>query len=494
MLYLLAELGAAARAQVPAFGRLRLSSSKSLDTDTLPPLTRVIPMFRRAYVRIKGICAPQRPMLDPTTCAQAQASSEGPANAVRSRRTMNFSEAVAISTSSLWAHKLRSVLTLVGVVIGVSAVIAVVSLINGANQYVATRVFRLGADVFGLSKQPSIITNVDDWLEFQKRKRLTYDDFQAVREQCKSCKDIGASLGGRVEVKSGLNSLKDTNLRAWTPQMAELYDVDLVAGRHMTEADLSSVAPVCVIGMDVVENLLPTIDPLGREVRWNNVPCQVIGVGKKEGSALGNSLDNWIIVPLSTYNKEYGNQQNSLRITVRAASAARIQASVDEVRQIMRGRHHLTYHAKDDFAIETSDSFLSLWKDISSSFFAVTIAIASISLVVGGIVIMNIMLVSVTERTREIGMRKAVGARRIDILRQFLIESSTIAVIGGALGVLLGVMVAGMVSWLTPLPSAVRLWSVLSGLAVALSVGLFFGTYPAAKAAKLDPVEALRSE
>jgi putative ABC transport system permease protein len=205
-------------------------------------------------------------------------------------------------------------------------------------------------------------------------------------------------------------------------------------------------------------------------------------------------LDNWIILPLSIYNKEYGNQQTSLRITVRAASAARIQASVDEVRQIMRGRHHLTYQAKDDFAIETSDSFLSLWKDISSSFFAVTIAIASISLVVGGIVIMNIMLVSVTERTREIGMRKAVGARRIDILRQFLIESSTIAVIGGALGVLLGVAVAGTVSWLTPLPSAVRLWSVLSGLAVALSVGLFFGTYPASKAAKLDPVEALRSE
>jgi len=183
---------------------------------------------------------------------------------------MNFSEAVAISTSSLWAHKLRSVLTLVGVVIGVSAVIAVVSLINGANRYVATRVFRLGADVFGLSKQPSIIRNVDDWLEFQKRKRITYDDFQAVREQCKSCKEIGASLGGRVEVKSGLNSLKDTNLRAWTPQMAELYDVDLVSGRHMTEADLSGAAPVCVIGMDVVENLLSNVDPLGKEIRWNN--------------------------------------------------------------------------------------------------------------------------------------------------------------------------------------------------------------------------------
>src|SRR5690349_5540893 len=376
--------------------------------------------------------------------------------------TMNLSEAVAISASSLWAHKLRSVLTLIGVVIGVAAVIAVVSLINGANQYVATRVFRLGADVFGLSKQPSIITNVDDWLEFQKRKRLTYDDFEAVRDLCKSCKVIGASLGGRVEVKSGLNSLKDTNLRAWTPQMPELYDVDLVAGRHITDADLNSAAPVCVIGMDIVENLMPGVDPVGKEVRWNNIPCEVIGIGKKEGSSLGTSLDNWIILPLSTYNKEYGNQQTSLRVTARAGSAANIQLTVDEVRQIMRGRHHLPYDTKDDFAIETSDSFLSLWKSISGSFFIVTIAIASISLLVGGIVIMNIMLVSVTERTREIGVRKALGARRGDILRQFLVEAVVLSLVGGALGVALGSSIALLVGLVSPLPAAV------SGLAVGL--------------------------
>src|SRR5713226_5077124 len=203
--------------------------------------------------------------------------------------TMNLTEAVAIATSSLWSHKLRSVLTLIGVVIGVTSVIAVVSLINGANQYVATKVFRLGADVFGLSKQPSIITNVDDFLEFQKRKRITYDDYEAVQELCKSCKDVGASQGGRVETKSGLNSLKDTNLRAWTPQIAELYDVDLTGGRHMTETDLHSAAPVCVIGNDLVENLLPGVDPVSKEIRWNNVPCEVIGIGKKEGSSLGTS-------------------------------------------------------------------------------------------------------------------------------------------------------------------------------------------------------------
>jgi putative ABC transport system permease protein len=410
--------------------------------------------------------------------------------------TMNFTEAVAIATSSLWAHKLRSVLTLIGVVIGVTAVIAVVSLINGANQYVETKVFNLGADVFGLAKQPSIITNVDDYLEFQKRKRITLDDFQAVREFCKTCKLVGASLGGRgrVEVKSGLNSVKDTNLRAWTPQMAELYDVDLIAGRHITDSDLSAASPVCVIGQDLVDNLLPGADPVGKEVRWSNVPCQVIGVGKKEGSTLGTSLDNWIILPLSTYSKVLGSQQDTLRVTCRAKSAQNIQDTVDEVRQVMRGRHHLAYGAKDDFSVETSDSFLSLWKSISGTFFVVTIAIASISLIVGGIVIMNIMLVSVTERTREIGLRKAMGARRSDILRQFLIESSTISLIGGAAGVVLGVFAAKMVSWLSPLPSAVQLWSVMGGLIVALSVGLFFGTYPASKAAKLDPVDALRSE
>jgi putative ABC transport system permease protein len=407
---------------------------------------------------------------------------------------LQLGEAVSIAASSLWAHKLRSVLTLIGVVIGVAAVIAVVSLINGANQYVATKVFNLGADVFGLAKQPSIVTNVDDWLEFQKRKKITYEDYAAVRSQCKSCKEIGASLGGRVEIRSGLNSLKDTNLRAWTPEMAQLYDVDLAEGRHMTDADLHAAAPVCVIGRDIADNLMPGIDPVGKEIRWNNITCQVIGVGKKEGSSLGTSLDNWIIMPLATYMKDYGSQQDSLRVTSRAGSAAKIQDSVDEVRQIMRGRHHLPYGAKDDFAIETSDSFLSLWKDISQSFFLVTIAIASISLVVGGIVIMNIMLVSVTERTREIGIRKAMGARRSDILMQFLIESSTVAVVGGALGVILGVMAAKLVSLVSPLPSAVQLWSVVGGLVVALGVGLFFGTYPASKAAKLDPVEALRSE
>jgi putative ABC transport system permease protein len=406
---------------------------------------------------------------------------------------MNLGEAMEIAAASLWAHKLRSALTLLGVVIGVTSVIAVVSLINGANSYVATKVFNLGADVFGVAKQPYIVTNVDDFLEYQKRRKITLEDYEAVREQCRSCSDVGASVGGRMETRSDLNSLKDTNLRAWTPSMARLYDVELESGRHMTDNDYQGTAPVCVIGWDLVENLMPGVDPLGKEVHFENNVCQVIGVGKKVGTVLGQSRDNWIIIALTAYRKSYGTQ-DSVRITCRTANAARIENSEDEVRQIMRGRRHLGYGAKDDFTLETSQSFLSLWSDISSAFFKGTIAIASVALVVGGIVIMNIMLVSVTERTREIGLRKSLGARRGDILLQFLIESSTIGAVGGTVGALLGIFLAKFVSWVTPLPSAVEIWSIVAGLSVSVGVGLFFGIYPASKAARLDPVVALRAE
>ena len=410
-----------------------------------------------------------------------------------SKATMSLGEAVEIAAASLWAHKLRSVLTLLGVVIGVTSVIAVVSLINGANSYVAEKIFNLGADVFGVARGPSILTNVDDYLEVQKRKKITLEDYESVRDTCRGCKDVGASVSRVVEVRHGINSIKDTHLRAWTPSMARLYDVELRAGRHITESDRTRAAPVCVIGWDIVDNLFPGLDPIGREVRINNDACQVVGVGKKLGSALGNSRDNWVVAPITTYRKSYGTQQ-TIRITVRAPSPAQMDATIDEVRQIMRGRRQLTYAAKDDFTIETSQSFLSLWNSISSAFFAGTILIASISLVVGGIVIMNIMLVSVTERTREIGLRKSIGARRRDILLQFLIEASTISAIGGLWGVLFGVLLAEFVSWVSPLPSAIKTWSVVAALLVSTSVGLFFGIYPASKAARLNPVEALRAE
>jgi putative ABC transport system permease protein len=410
------------------------------------------------------------------------------------KASMTFAEAMRISSASLWAHKLRSALTLLGVVIGVMSVVAVVSFINGLNSYVAEKIFNLGADVFLVNRGPTIVATIDDYLMTQKRRKFTLEDYQAVRDACRGCLEVGASLNHtNAEIKYGTNYLKDTNARGWTPSMTRLYDVDLTAGRHITDADLSRAAPVCTVGWDIVDNLLAGTDPLGRTIRVDGVECRVIGVGKKLGSALGQSRDNWVILPITTFQKEYGNQQ-SLRIWGKANGPERLDSTMDEVRQVLRGRRHLAYGAKDDFVIETNQSFLALWAGLTSAFFGVTVVIASISLVVGGIVIMNIMLVSVTERTSEIGLRKSVGARRRDILLQFLIEASTLSAIGGIWGILLGVLLAKLVSWVTPLPSAIETWSIVLGFLMATSVGLFFGIYPASRAARLDPVVALRAE
>jgi len=409
---------------------------------------------------------------------------------------MSLGEAVQIAAASLWAHKMRSVLTLLGVVIGVSAVIAVISLVQGANTYVAEKIFNLGTDVLVLSRGPAVPTNIDDFLETQKRKKITLEDYYALRDNCTHCLQVGAALyHTNAETKYGMNYLRDTILRGWTPSMITMFaeDYEVTAGRHMTELELARSAPVCAIGWDLVENLFAGVDPIGKELRVDGQPCEVIGVGKKLGSALGSSRDNWVILPITTFQKWYGTQ-DSLRIFGKAGSAGALEPTIDQVRQIMRGRRHLAYATTDDFTIETQESFLSIWAGISSGFFAVTVAISLISLVVGGIVIMNIMLVSVNERTREIGLRKSVGARRSDILLQFLVESATLAAVGGLWGVLLGVLLAKLVSWVTPLPSAIQTWSVVAGLTVATTVGLFFGIYPASKAARLDPVVALRAE
>src|SRR5713226_5405511 len=311
------------------------------------------------------------------------------------RQTMHFGEAVEIAAGSLWAHKLRSVLTLLGVVIGVSAVIAVVSFINGLNSYVAEKVFNLGADVFLITRGPIIPLNIDDYLEAQKRKKLTMEDYEAVRAACRSCQEVGAATrSDTTEVKFGKDYLRDSVLRGWSPAMPRIYDVEITAGRYITDGDVRAAAPVCTVGWDIVDNLLPAMDPLGKEIHVDGQPCQIIGVGKKLGSALGQSRDNWVILPITRYQKSFGTDQ-SIRIWGKAHSPERLDATIDEVRQILRGRRHLAYGAKDDFEVDTNQSFLTLWSGISSAFFGVTIAIASISLVVGGIVIMNIMLVSV---------------------------------------------------------------------------------------------------
>jgi putative ABC transport system permease protein len=409
---------------------------------------------------------------------------------------MNSIEAIRIALQSLWANKLRSVLTLLGVVIGVAAVIAVVTFVEGINTYVAEKIFNLGADVFIIFKVSPALTNVDHYLEAEKRKDLLMEDYQTVRDACRHCVYVGAAVRNNSgHVKYAEQSITDTTVQGITPSMAPIYDTDLTAGRMLNETDLNNKSPVMVVGTDIVEHLMTGTDPLGKEVRLDGWTYQVIGVGKKKGKTMGQSQDNYVMIPITAYLKQYGVHNQNIRISGKAASAGPpLNVAIDEARAALRASRHDRPEAEDSFDVETNASLLGVWADFSSTFFIATIGIACISLVVGGIVIMNIMLVAVTERTREIGIRKALGARRADVLLQFLIEAVTLAVMGGAFGVLLGVTIAETITLLIGMPSAIKLWAVAAGLIVSASVGVFFGVYPARQAAKLDPIVALRFE
>ena len=408
---------------------------------------------------------------------------------------MTVSEAIRIALLSLWANKLRSVLTLLGVVIGVSAVIAVVTFVNGINGYVAEKVFNLGADVFIIGKMPNVITDPDTFIEANKRKDITMEHYQAILDECTACKVVGAAIRNFTgKVVYGTENSTDTIVRGWTPTMQPIYDLDVVMGRPLNESDENNASQVVIIGQDIRENLMAGTDPLGKEIKVDGHVYTVIGVGKKEGKTLGQSRDNYVIMPISTWFKAYGSH-NSVSIWAKGFDVgAPMEQAIDQSRVILRARRHDLLGEKDSFVIETNSSFLSLWANLSGTFFIVMIVIASISLIVGGIVIMNIMLVSVTERTREIGIRKALGARPRDVMRQFLIESSTMALIGGLIGVLGGILIAEGVTAAIGMPSAIKLWAIFAGLLVSASVGIFFGVYPARKAAKLDPIVALRFE
>jgi putative ABC transport system permease protein len=407
---------------------------------------------------------------------------------------METKEAFRIAVQSLWANKLRSVLTLLGVVIGVASVIAVVTLVNGARTYVATKVNKQGADVFTISQRPAIVNNYADYIRYMKRKILSLDEYRAMQQECSLCEQVGALQSTVGKIVYGSQSSTDTQIRGYTALMPEMQNLNIVEGRGYTQADEDHGAHVAIIGSDIEENLLKFEDPIGKEIRVDGVPYTVIGLAEKQGKTLGQSQDNWVAVPLTSFQKTYGTAK-TLTIYAKAGSGTvAMDQATDQARVILRGLRHDRPGVDDSFTISTSDQLAGLLTSVSGYFGGVAVAIAAISLIVGGIVIMNIMLVSVTERTREIGVRKALGAKRGDVLMQFLMESSLLALIGGFIGVNLGVGAALGISALIGFPAAVAIWSIFAGLAVALSVGVFFGVYPARKAADLDPIVALRSE
>jgi putative ABC transport system permease protein len=407
---------------------------------------------------------------------------------------MLFSEAVKLALQSLWANKMRTVLTLLGVVIGVASVITVVTLTNGAKRFVTDKINTYGASVVTVSKMPQTFLTVDEYLEFQKRKDVSFDDYKAILDGCKSCVSVGASRNNTGKVVYGTNSTTDTNIRGWTWTMPALSNLNIEAGRSFTEIEDEHSARVAIVGCDIVNNMLGPGDPLGKEIRVDGAPYTVIGTGECQGKIMGQSMDNWVAVPLTAFLHTYGSNASMTVYADAGGGGEVMDATFDELRVLMRSRRHLPPGSPDAFSIDTSATFLNLLGNILNDFGAVVAAIAGVSLVVGGIVIMNIMLVSVTERTREIGVRKALGARRNDILLQFLIESATMALLGGVIGVIVGISVAKVITLAVSFPSEVQLWSVLAGLFVSTAVGVFFGVFPAHKAAQLDPIVALRAE
>jgi len=408
---------------------------------------------------------------------------------------MQLLEGVMIALEALWANKLRTFLTLLGNIVGVMSVIAVVSIIDGANTYIESEVAGEGSGVFSVQQVNGLdmLSDFDKFLKSLHNPKITMSDLAFLRERVTLAEYMDASLGSSAEVRNRALYVKSVGIQGRSENYPLLGRWDLKDGRHFSGQEVQHSNEVAVIGFDVADRLYPGVDPIGKEIRVAGFSFRIIGVLAQKPTGLGGNPNLTVVVPITTFQKIYGNRQ-SLTISIKPADLDQVTACVDQTRLAMRTLRRLGPKREDNFGIITQDNLLNLWKMISSQIFAVLIGIVSISLVVGGIVIMNIMLVSVTERTREIGIRKAVGATSVNILWQFLVEAITLSSIGGVLGIAAGFIIAGAIAYFSPLPYAIKVWSILIGMGVTFAVGVFFGAYPAMQAAKLDPIEALRYE
>jgi putative ABC transport system permease protein len=406
---------------------------------------------------------------------------------------VTFYETLKLSLDALRAHKLRSFLTLLGVILAVTTLVFVMSVIAGLNLYVAERVANLGANVFIVDRF-GIITSRDAFIKAQKRPLVTLDDYRRLRDGMRLARAVAAEGDLNNQTRVGDIIMENTDIMGATPNFAEVRNMNIAEGRFITPADDEHHSDVTFIGADLATKFFPNVDPIGKSIRVGTHTYEVIGVAEAIGSAFGQSQDNYMIIPMSTFHKSWQRGIDWIAIFIQAPNAEMMSASQDEARMLLRAWRHLDYNAPDNFAILGSDSIMALWHDLTGNLAFVAMALVSVFLVVGGIVIMNIMLASVTERTREIGLRRSLGARKAHILLQFLTESAVLAACGGFIGIITAYLAVYLVKATFSFPMETPLTAVILSLCLSTAVGLFFGIFPAMRAAKLDPIEALRAE
>jgi len=404
-----------------------------------------------------------------------------------------FYEAASIALQAIWSNKLRSFLTVLGNIVAVTSIIAVVSLVQGLNASVSESITsRVGADTFVVQRSRPTRTE-EEQLRAASNPRITMDDADAIRTASPRIALVMASSRSAGEAKARRETLESLQIRGVTREYSMLPTTDIEDGRTISIAEFDSRRNVTILGWDAADRLFGALDPIDKEVTLAGVRFRVVGVHSKTGAFFGQSQDEYAVIPLGAFQRMFGTRQ-SLSLTVMPSDPTVVRQAMDDTTVALRIERRLRPSEPDNFGVLSSDTFLGIYEQATSGIFAILIGVVSLSLVVGGIVIMNIMLMVVSERTREIGLRKSLGARRRDILWQILTESITLSTFGGMVGTTLGFLVAFGISKVTPLPAVVESWSVMLGISVTAIVGLFFGMYPAMRAAALDPIEALRKE
>jgi putative ABC transport system permease protein len=405
-----------------------------------------------------------------------------------------FAESAGIALRAIWEYKLRSFLTVLGNIVAVTSIIAVVSLVQGMNQYVTDTIeSSVGVDTFTIQRMPPIRTQQDED-RVRSNPRIKITEAAAIKKFSDNIGAIAAQGNSGASISFRGQSVDGAQVQGVSADYINFATFDVEEGRLISPVEINTLRPVAIIGWDIADKLFGPIDPLDKMIKVGNYHFRVVGVHKKKGAAFGNSQDNFAIIPLGIFQEMFGSRNFGLQLIVKPRTPELLKVAIDDATVALRVDRRLRPKDPDNFGLFTADTFLSIYKTLTQGVFAILIGVVALSLVVGGIVIMNIMLMVVSERTREIGLRKALGARRRDIVWQILTESVTLSTFGGIIGTALGSVFAIVISKVSPLPASVQVWSVAIGIGITAVVGLFFGMYPAVQAAKLDPIEALRRE